>query len=49
VKTEDIPIIHARAARDVQIPIGKPVQFDLDPAMVRFFHPQTEAAIARAL
>jgi hypothetical protein len=31
----------------VDYPIGERVQFDLDPKMVRFFNPQTEAAIKR--
>jgi multiple sugar transport system ATP-binding protein len=42
----DGELIHARAARDIDYPIGKPVSFDFDPEMVRFFHPETETAIA---
>lgn len=38
-------IVHARAGRDVNASIGQPFNFGLDPAMVRFFHPETERAI----
>jgi multiple sugar transport system ATP-binding protein len=38
-------ILHARASREVNYPIGTPIHFDLDPDMVRFFDPRTEAAI----
>ena len=38
-------VIHVRADRDVEYPIGAPVQFNVDPQMVRFFDPQTERAI----
>jgi multiple sugar transport system ATP-binding protein len=37
----------ARSLRETHYPIGAPVRFDLNPAMVRFFHPETEAAIKR--
>ena len=40
-------IVHARASRQVNYPIGTPVHFDLDPDMVRFFDPETEAAIQK--
>jgi multiple sugar transport system ATP-binding protein len=40
-------IVHIRTDRLVDYPIGARVQFDLDPKMVRFFNPQTEAAIKR--
>jgi multiple sugar transport system ATP-binding protein len=40
-------IVHARASRQTQYPIGTPVRFDLDPEMVRFFNPTTEAALQR--
>ena len=43
---EDV-IVHARAGREVSYPIGASVRFDLDPEMVRFFDPQTEAALTR--
>ena len=33
---------HVRAERGVGYTIGEPVQFDLDPKMVRFYDPQTE-------
>jgi multiple sugar transport system ATP-binding protein len=36
---------HVRADRDANYAIGAPVRFDLDPAMVRFFDPQTEMAV----
>jgi multiple sugar transport system ATP-binding protein len=38
-------IIHARSGRDHLYAIGAPVRFDIDPGMVRFFHPETEKAI----
>lgn len=38
-------ILHARASREVNYPIGTPIRFDLDPDMVRFFDPRTEAAL----
>ena len=38
-------IQHLRASRDVVHPINAPVRFDIDPQMVRFFDPKTEAAI----
>ena len=38
-------IVHARANREVTFPIGALLRFDLDPEMVRFFDPKTEAAI----
>jgi multiple sugar transport system ATP-binding protein len=38
-------IVHARASRQVSYPIGTALHFDLDPAMVRFFNPQTEIAL----
>jgi len=40
-------IVHARASRQDLYEIGTPVRFDLDPAMVRFFNPQTEVALHR--
>ncbi len=38
-------IQHLRASRDVIYPLNAPVRFDIDPTMVRFFDPKTEAAI----
>jgi multiple sugar transport system ATP-binding protein len=38
-------IVHARVGREQRYPIGTPVRYDLDPALVRFFDPQTERAI----
>jgi multiple sugar transport system ATP-binding protein len=40
-------LIHVRAERGISCPIGTPVRLDLDPETVRFFDPQTEAAITR--
>lgn len=37
---------HVRAGRTATYEIGTPVNFDLDPAMVRFFDPKTEMAIS---
>ncbi|MBC7809680.1 MAG: ABC transporter ATP-binding protein, partial [Burkholderiales bacterium] len=39
-------LVHARASRQAATyAIGTPVRFDLDPAMVRFFNPETELAL----
>ena len=40
-------IVHARAGREMRYKINEPVRFDLNPAMVRFFDPKTEAVILR--
>jgi multiple sugar transport system ATP-binding protein len=40
-------IVHARVNRQIAYPIGAQVSFSLDPDMVRFFDPTTEAAIQR--
>ncbi|NIV39880.1 MAG: ATP-binding cassette domain-containing protein [Anaerolineae bacterium] len=40
-------VIHIRAERGVDYPLGEMVRFDLDPEMMRFFNPETEAAITR--
>jgi multiple sugar transport system ATP-binding protein len=40
-------LIHARTTRESLYKIDTPVRFDLNPAMVRFFHPDTEKAIVR--
>ena len=40
-------IIHIRADRLADYPIGAPVRFDIEPAMVRFFHPTTQQAIGQ--
>ena len=34
-----------RAERGLHVPVGETVRFDLNPDMVRFFHPQTEHTI----
>ena len=38
-------IVHGRAERDAAHAIGESQRFDLNPEMVRFFHPETEAAL----
>jgi multiple sugar transport system ATP-binding protein len=38
-------VIHARAERHLHHQIGQPARFDFNPEMVRFFHPETEAAL----
>jgi multiple sugar transport system ATP-binding protein len=38
-------IVHGRAERDAAHAIGESQRFDLNPEMVRFFHPKTEAAL----
>ena len=43
VNSDDI--VHIRTDRLVDYPIGTTVHFDLDPKMVRFFDPKTEAGI----
>ena len=43
VNSDDI--VHIRTDRLVDYPLGTIVHFDLDPKMVRFFDPKTEAAI----
>jgi multiple sugar transport system ATP-binding protein len=40
-------MVHVRSDREALRPIGTPFHFDLDPAMVRFFDPQTTAALPR--
>jgi multiple sugar transport system ATP-binding protein len=41
-------VIHVRAGREISYPIGQTVRFDLNPQMVRFFHPETEMALNQA-
>ena len=38
-------IVHIRESRDEYYPVGSQVRFGIDPEMVRFFNPETEAAI----
>jgi multiple sugar transport system ATP-binding protein len=45
VNTDDI--VHIRTDRQIDHPIGAKVHFDIDPQMVRFFDPGTEAGIKR--
>ena len=40
-------IIHIRADRLANYPIGAPVRFDIDPDMVRFFNPTSQQAIGQ--
>ncbi len=40
-------LVRVRAVRGTSYPIGASLRFDIDPDMVRFFDPQTEAAITR--
>ena len=40
-------IVHIRTDRQVDYPIGTTVKFDIDQKMVRFFNPDTKAAIKR--
>jgi ABC-type sugar transport system ATPase subunit len=41
-------IVNARAGREAQFEINQPLRFSLDPESVRFFNPQTEAALRKA-
>ena len=45
VNTDDI--VHIRTDRQIDYSIGTTVHFDIDPQMVRFFDPGTEAGIKR--
>jgi multiple sugar transport system ATP-binding protein len=47
VNMNEYDIVHIRSDRLVSFPIGTPVRFDLNPEMVRFFDPTTEAAVIR--
>jgi ABC-type sugar transport system ATPase subunit len=38
-------IVHVRSGRETNYQIGDYLRFDLDPDMVRFFHPETEVAL----
>jgi multiple sugar transport system ATP-binding protein len=40
-------MVHIRGDRSVDLPVGTDVRFDLEPSMVRFFNPKTEAAIGQ--
>jgi multiple sugar transport system ATP-binding protein len=40
-------IVHVRAGRDIRYDIGDNLRFEIDPAMVRFFDPQSEMALHR--
>jgi multiple sugar transport system ATP-binding protein len=45
VNLNENEIVHIRGDRTVSFPIGTQVRFNLNPEMVRFFHPETEKAI----
>jgi multiple sugar transport system ATP-binding protein len=45
VRLDPDTLVYLRTDRLTHYPIGTPVRFDINPQMVRFFHPQTEAAI----
>jgi multiple sugar transport system ATP-binding protein len=47
VNMNEHDILHIRSDRMVRYPIGTTVHFDLEPDMIRFFHPKTEMAIRR--
>jgi multiple sugar transport system ATP-binding protein len=47
VNLTDQDIVHIRGDRMLYYPIGASVRFDINPDMVRFFNPLTEAAIRR--
>jgi multiple sugar transport system ATP-binding protein len=47
VNVNSSEIVHIRTDRLVEYPLGTKVSFDLDPQMVRFFNPATEAAIQK--
>jgi multiple sugar transport system ATP-binding protein len=38
-------IVHGRAGREDEYSIGTPLHFNINPEMVRFFHPKTELAL----
>lgn len=40
-------IVHVRANRGLRYQIGDTLHFDIDPKMVRFFHPETELALVK--
>ena len=41
-------IVHVRTTRQISYAIGENLRFDINPQMVRFFHPQTELALQKA-
>jgi multiple sugar transport system ATP-binding protein len=45
VNLNENEIVHIRGDRTISFPIGTQVRFNLNPEMVRFFHPKTEKAI----
>jgi len=47
VNINEDEIVHIRSDRQTSFPMGTPVRFDIDPEMVRFFDPRTEAAVRR--
>jgi multiple sugar transport system ATP-binding protein len=47
VNINENEIVHIRSDRENRYPMGTKVRFDIDPEMVRFFDPKTEAAVRR--
>jgi multiple sugar transport system ATP-binding protein len=47
VNMNENEIVHIRSDRQIAYTMGTQVRFDIDPEMVRFFHPKTEAAVKR--
>jgi multiple sugar transport system ATP-binding protein len=47
VNINENEIVHIRSDRQTSYPIGARIRFDIDPGMVRFFNPATEAAVRR--
>jgi multiple sugar transport system ATP-binding protein len=45
VNMNEDDIVHIRADRQINYPMGSAVHFDLDPEMARFFNPETELAV----
>jgi multiple sugar transport system ATP-binding protein len=43
--SDDSPVVHVQAGRDVSYAMDTPLSFDIDPARLRFFHPTSEQAI----
>jgi multiple sugar transport system ATP-binding protein len=43
--SDDSPVVHVQAGRDVAYAMDTPLSFDIDPGRVRFFHPTSEQAI----
>lgn len=48
VNLDEDTIVHLRARREAFYAMGSEIRFGLDPEMVRFFDPKTEAAMVRS-